>query len=158
MNYSDLAPIIGTIINITNRNDCCSRLIALRTDNGITNIVVNSQTRIIDNAQLRPGMRIVAYYDQSLPMILIFPPQHTAQIVTVIGRNEQVMLGFFDNNLVARNGSLQLNIARNTVIRTMNGQSVSCNVGNQFLLVYYSTTTRSIPPQTSPKKIVVLCN
>ncbi len=26
-----------------------------------------------------------------------------------------------------------------------------------MLLVYYTVTTRSIPPQTTPRKIIVLC-
>lgn len=67
------------------------------------------------------------------------------------------MLNEFDRNLTARDNSLQLNIAGNTNIETLNGQSVNCSLGNQTLLVYYTVTTRSIPPQTTPRRIVVLC-
>ena len=85
------------------------------------------------------------------------PPQYMAQIITVLGRDEQVMINEFNRNLVAADNSLQLNIARNTSIETINGQNTSCSPGNQTLLVYYSATTRSIPPQTTPRRIIVLC-
>lgn len=157
MDYAGFVPVIGTIINISGENDCCSRMITLRTDNGIVNFRVTSDTQIIDNRQLRTGLRVAAFYDSRLPVPLIFPPQYMAQIITVPGRNEQVMLNFFDNNLTAADRSLQLNIARNTSISTINGQNVNCRLGNQTLLVYYTVTTRSIPPQTTPSRIVVLC-
>lgn len=157
MDYRNLVPVIGTIINISGENDCCSRMITLRTENGIVNFRVVSDTRIIDDRQLRIGFRVAAFYDGNLPVPLIFPPQYTAQIITLLGRNEQIMLNFFDNNLTASDRSLQLNIGRNTNVSTINGQSVNCSLGNHVLLVYYTVTTRSIPPQTSPSRVVVLC-
>ena len=157
MAYKNYEAVIGTILNMAGGNDCCSQMMSLRTNNGIINFMVGPDTRIIDNRPLRAGLRVAAFYDTSLPVPLIFPPQYQAQIVTVLVRDEQVMLNDFDRNLVARDNSLQLNVARNTGIETINGQSVSCNLGNQTLLVYYTTTTRSIPPQTTPRRIVVMC-
>ena len=157
MAYRNFEPIIGTIINMARGNDCCSQMMSLRTENGIVNFMITSETRIIDSRQLRPGLRVAAFYDASLPVPLIVPPQYRAQIITVLGRDEQVMINEFNRNLVAVDNSLQLNIARNTNIETINGQNTSCNPGNQTLLVYYTTTTRSIPPQTTPRRIIVLC-
>ncbi len=157
MDYGNLVPVIGTIINISGENDCCSRMITLRTESGIVNFRIVSDTRIIDDRQLRVGFRVAAFYDGNLPVPLIFPPQYTAQIVTLLGRNEQIMLNFFDRNLTAADRSLQLNIGRGTNISTINGQSVNCNPANRMLLVYYTATTRSIPPQTSPSRVIVLC-
>lgn len=157
MAYENYVPVIGITLNISRGNDCCSQMISLQAGNGIVNFMVDSQTQVIDSRKLRPGMRVAAFYDDSLPVPLIFPPQYRAQLVTALGRNEQVMLKFFNRNLVASDQSLQLNVAPNTVVNTVNGQNVTCNLGNQTLLVYYTATTRSIPPQTSPGKIVVLC-
>lgn len=157
MEYTTFVPVVGTIVNITRGNDCCSQMVTVNSDNGITNFSVSSETVVIDSTQLRPGMRVAAFYDSSLPVPLIFPPQFRAQIITVLGRNEQIMLNFFDNNLLAGDQSLQLNVSGNTDITTVNGQRARCNPGNQVLLVYYTVTTRSIPPQTTPRKIVVLC-
>ena len=157
MPYANYVSVTGTIINITRGNDCCSQMISLRAGNGIVNFIVDSGTLVIDSRQLRPGMMVAAFYDSSLPVPLIFPPQYRAQIVTALGRNEQVALNFFNRNLLAEDRSLQLNLAGNTNIETINGQNFTCNPGNQTLLVYYSVTTRSIPPQTTPRRIVVLC-
>ena len=157
MAYRNFEPIIGTIINMTRGNDCCSQMMSLRTENGIVNFMITSETRIIDSRQLRSGLHVAAFYDASLPVPLIFPPQYRAQIITVLGRDEQVMINEFNRNLVAADNSLQLNIARNTSIETINGQNTSCSPGNQTLLVYYTTTTRSIPPQTTPRRVIILC-
>lgn len=156
MNYADFVPVIGVIVNIA-RNDCCSQMLTLRTEEGIVNFLLTSETQVIDSRRLRQGMRIAAFYDGSLPIPLIFPPQYQAQLIAVLGRNEQIMLNYFDRNLLAGDGSLQLNIARNTPVQTINGQMFSCDIGERTLLVYYSAETRSIPPQTTPDKIIVLC-
>ena len=157
MAYANYEPIIGTILNMTRGNDCCSQTISLRTENGIVNFMIGPETHVIDNRPLRAGLRVAAFYDASLPVPLIFPPQYQAQIVAVLMRDEQIMLNEFDRNLTARDGSLQLNLARNTNIETLNGQNVSCNPAGRTLLVYYTATTRSIPPQTTPRRVVVFC-
>lgn len=157
MAYSTFVPVNGTIFNITSGSDCCTQMIALRTGNGIVNMMVDPQTMIVDNRQLRPGMEVTAFYDGSLPVPLIFPPQYRAQIIAVRSRNEQVMLNFFGRSLLAQDRSLQLNIDRNTDIKTANGQNFSCRPENQVLLVFYTATTRSVPPQTTLRRIIVLC-
>lgn len=158
MDFSAFVPVSGTILNITGGGDCCSQMVSLRTDMGIVNFHVNAETRIIDNRLLRRGMEIVAYYDSNLPVPLIFPPQYHAQIVAVPGRNQEIMLNYFDRNLLASDQSLQLNIGANTEVRTINGQSFRCYPGNQWMLVFYSATTRSLPPQTTPARVVILCS
>ena len=158
MDYANLVPVIGMIVNITRGNDCCSQMLSLRTENGIVNFAVDMDTVIIDSRQLRQGMRVAAFYDSNLPVPLIFPPQYRAQIITILGRNEQVMLNYFDEDLTAADGSLALNLSAGTVVKTINGQNITCNLGDHLLLVYYTVTTRSLPPQTTPRKIIVLCS
>lgn len=157
MNYTTYMPVTGTIINSISGSGCCSQIISLRTENGIINFDVTAETLIIDNRELRPGMRVTAYYDSSLPVPMIFPPRYFAQLIAVPGRNEQIALDFFNRDLVAADRSLQLNIAGNTIIETVNGQRFTCDLADRMLLVFYSITTRSIPPQTTPRRIVVLC-
>lgn len=156
MEYTNLVPVVGAVLNITG-SGCCNQMIALRVDEGIVNFLIGSETQVIDSRQLRPGMRVAAFYDQSLPVPMIFPPQYHAKIIAVLGKNEQIMLNYFDGSLVAKDRSLQLNQARSTEIQTINGQNFFCDIGNRTLLVFYTVTTRSIPPQTTPRKIVVMC-
>ena len=157
MSYENYVPVIGTIISVIRGSECCSHMMSLRTNDGIVNFLVDPQTKVIDDRQLRIGMRVAAFYDSSRPVPLIFPPQYRALLVTAVGRNEQVMLNFFGRNLVAQDNSLQLNISGNTMIRTANGQDYHCDLVNQTLLVYYTVTTRSIPPQTTPSRVIVFC-
>lgn len=42
-------------------------------------------------------------------------------------------------------------------LRTENGQNFTCSPGGRVLLVYYTTTNRSLPPQTTPRRIIVMC-
>lgn len=157
MDYANLVPVTGVIMNITRGNDCCSQMLSLRTEDGAVNFSIGMDTVIIDSRQLRQGMRVAAFYDSSLPVPLIFPPQYHARLVTVIGGDERVMLDHFDENLTAADGSLQLELSAGTTIKTINGQNITCDLGDHTLLVYYTATTRSIPPQTTPRKIIVLC-
>ena len=157
MDYSNSVPVIGTVVSIGRGTECCNQTMSLRTNNGIVNFIVAPETVVIDGRQIRQGMRVAAFYDANLPVPLIFPPQYRAQIITTLGRDEQIMLNYFNRNLVASDNSLRLNIDRSTRIETANGQNFPCSPANQALLVYYTTTTRSIPPQTTPRRIVVLC-
>lgn len=159
MNYKSLTPITGMIQNVSQTpGDCCNQMVSLITSNGPVNFMISADTLIIDNTRLRPGMLVAAFYDSTRPIPLIFPPQYQAELVTALRSNEEVALNFFDRNLTATDNSLRLNLNRTTDISTMNGQRFSCSPGGNFLLVYYSITTRSIPPQTTPRRIVVLCN
>lgn len=158
MNYKSLTPITGIIQNVSQTpGACCNQMISLVTSNGPVNFIVSADTFIIDNTRLRPGLMITAFYDSTRPIPLIFPPQYQAELITTLRGSEEVALNFFDQNLTATDNSLRLNINRTTDISTMNGQRFNCSPGNNFLLVYYSNTTRSIPPQTTPRRIVVLC-
>lgn len=158
MNYESLVPIIGIIQNVSQTpGDCCTQVVSLNTSNGPVNMIISANTFVIDNVRLRPGMAIAAFYDATRPVPLIFPPQYQTELVTALRGDETVMLNFFNRNLVATDNSLRLNINRSTNISTMNGQRFNCTPGGNFLLVYYSITTRSIPPQTTPRRIIVLC-
>lgn len=157
MDYANLIPVTGIIVSMNRGTDCCGQMMSLQTENGIVNFTVNQGTVVVDGRQLRQGMRVTVYYDGNQPVILIFPPQYAAQLIVVPQRDEQVMLNFFNRNLLARDRSLQLNVGRNTTVETLNGQRFTCPPGNRFLLVFYSVTTRSIPPQTTPRRVIVLC-
>lgn len=158
MPNSTLVPVSGVIQAITPlTNDCCTQRVSIMNTSGITNFMVSASSYVIQGVRLRPGMNVTAFYDSSLPIPLIFPPQYQAVIIGMRNFNEMIYAGYFDENLVAEDNSLQLNIARSTEILTANGQRFNCNPGGQLLIVYYTNTTRSIPPQTTPRKIIVMC-
>ena len=78
------------------------------------------------------------FYDTSLPVPAIYPPQYRAEIVTVLRGEQNVMLNFFHENLVAEDNSLRLNLSPVTNIMTQNGQRFTCSPRNMelFSLLY----------------------
>ena len=156
MDVTSYLPVTGTILSVSQMN-CCNQILSLKTSDGIVQFVISPETLVIDSTNLRAGMRITGFYDASLPVPLIYPPRYQAQILTALRPQEQVTLGFFNRNLTASDHSLQLNTSRLTAMVTANGQRFTCSPGNHVLLVYYTVTTRSIPPQTTPRKIVLMC-
>lgn len=151
-------PVTGVIQEIAPfQNQCCNQLITLRTSDNVVNFILNADTYVVDNMQLRPGMRVTAFYDENLPVPLVYPPRYQAALIARTGANENVMADFFDRNLNAVNHSLKLNPSSSTQVITANGQRFSCRPGGHYLIVFYGATTRSLPPQTTPRKIIVLC-
>lgn len=153
-----LIPVTGIIQNVSSFSEnCCEQQVTIRNDNGISNFIISTDTYVIGEVRLRPGMLVSAYYDASLPVPLIFPPRYQAVIIGRKNPSENMFIGYFDDTLTAEDNALKLNINRSTEVVTTNGQTFNCRPENQMLIVYYSETTRSIPPQTTPRKIIVLC-
>ena len=126
-------------------------------DSNIVNVVVSGDTTVIDNVRLRPGMRIAAFYDTNLPTPAVYPPQYRAELSTTLRRGQQVLLDYFDDELTSADGSLKLNIGPMTNVMTLNGQQYTCSPENTELLVYYTASTFSMPAQTTPQKVIVMC-
>jgi hypothetical protein len=61
---------------------------------------------------------------------------------------------------VNTDATLKLNLMEKggTEVVMANGQIYYGTPANHYLLVLYSTTTRSIPAMTTPEKIVVFCS
>ncbi len=162
MDYSNYEKVIGIIERITHGNSCCTMMISLKVENKekeIVNFILTGDTTVIHNVRLRPGMRIAVFYDTSLPVPAIYPPQYQAELITALRQNQEVMLAYFDENLEAQDQSLdlKLNLSPMTNISTINGQRFACAPINMELLVYYTGMTKSIPPQTTPQKVIVMC-
>ncbi len=161
---SRFSPIEGTVTSISdfpfgNSASACTLLFSVQTIYGETySVVLNPNTYVLNQAPIRQGDRIIAFYDTLAPMPLIYPPQYQAVVIVKPARNQYAMLDTFDQNLRNSDNSLVLNLSTRTNIRTQNGQIYPGRLGGQLLLVLYSATTRSIPAQTTPDTIVVFCS
>lgn len=157
MGYSDYVPVQGIVAAIERGYDCCTQIVSLETEQGTVDFIVGPATHIVDQWQLMEGMKLVVFYDSSKPAMLIFPPRYVAELVVVITGQEQIMLNYFNRRLVSQDRSLELHVDEQTGVETINGQPFLCGIENRWLLVFYTMTTRSIPPQTTPERIIVLC-
>lgn len=157
MAYETFEKVEGIIQGINRGDDCCSMTLSVISGSNIVNVVVSGDTTVIDNVRLRPGMRIAAFYDTNLPTPAVYPPQYRAELITTLRRGQQVLLDYFDDELTSADGSLKLNIGLMTNVMTLNGQQYTCSPENTELLVYYTASTFSMPAQTTPQKVIVMC-
>ena len=149
----------GIVTNISNLNDDgCTKLFEVRDQNGrITNFVITPSTYFINQANIARGMSITVFYAADAPAVLIYPPRLQAVVVASNNLNKNVKVDYFDSNLLSQDKALQLNIDENTEVILENGQTFTGNLGNHYLIVIYTNSTRSIPAQTTPEKVIVLC-
>ncbi len=136
----------------------CYKLISVQQMDGeIANFAVSPDTYFVDHVMVRPGDMVTGFYDANAPMPLIYPPQYQAIVMARAVPYQNVKVDFFNEDLVSSDGMLKLNIAPTTQIVLENGQAFTGNPANWYLVVVYGPTTRSIPAQTTPEQIVVLC-
>lgn len=158
MKYQHLVSVTGTITDIYGKEDsCCLQVLVLDCEGQPVHAILSPETWVVDALPLRPGMRIVVFYDGAQPVPLIYPPQYKAFLAAPIHYSQHITLKWFDQDLVASDQSLKLNLSPYSSISALNGQPYLCSPGGHFLLVYYSSETRSIPPQTTPDRVIVLC-
>lgn len=128
-----------------------------RMDPNIVNVIIGPQTCFVNGIRLYEGMRITAFYDGNAPMPLIYPPQYQALVVAEQVPGQNIYVGTFNGSMTAADHRLRLNLDESVDIVTQNGQNFYGSLAGKSLVVIYGPTTRSIPPQTTPYQIVVLC-
>lgn len=136
----------------------CYKLVTVQNTEGNTvNFVVSPYTYFIDQAMVSTGDPVIGFYDADLPVPLIYPPRYTAVVMARVEPGRNVKVDFFNDRLISSDGMLQLNIAPYTLVILENEQFFTGNPANRNLAVVYGASTRSIPAQTAPFVIVVLC-
>lgn len=160
------APIYGTVTDLTPlsasaSDPSCVLLISVNSESlGQVDFVVTPQTYVLDQHTFMVGDSITAIYDTKAPVPLIYPPRFTAVALIEDDDGYEVMLDYFDQNLLNQDQTLKLSLSdqAETEILLSNGQAYFFSPGNHYLLVLYMFTTRSIPAITTPLKIVVFCS
>lgn len=149
----------GIVTDVSDRDaNGCQRMIQLQNNNGeIVNFVAGPDTYFVDQEKIYTGMYVIGYYDANLPAILIFPPQFNALVMGVLSPGQSIKVSSFDRNLVSQDGTLRLNLSSQTDIKLENGQDFWGSLTGRDLIVVYGATTRSIPAQTTPSQIIVMC-
>lgn len=136
---------------------CFKLMSLLRGDGSIVNFVISPTTYFLDRVMVSVGDHVTGFYDVNLPVLLIYPPQYQALIIVKDNPYQNIKVDYFDSQLVSNDAQLQLNISSYTPILLQNDQLFTLSPANRNLLVVYGPTTLSIPAQTTPFKIIVLC-
>lgn len=109
---------------------------------------------------LKEGMEITAVLPANSIMTMSIPPMTPSAIGFVMNaEGTTVMTGKFNDELVNEDNTLKLNIAEDTSIVSITGTKnilTAEDIKGSDALVIYGASTRSIPAQTTPIKVVLL--
>ena len=123
-------------------------------------LVFNSGTsKALKKETFKKGQKVDAYYGKNKPMIMIYPPQISPELVIVNDTEKfgNVKVSKFDNKLVSLDNDLKLNIGKETTIVNEKGEKLDQKgITEKELVVFYTVSTRSIPAQTTPSKIIAI--
>jgi hypothetical protein len=135
----------------------CYKLMTVENSQGTVNFVVAPSTYFVDHFRAALGDMITGYYDGNAPVPLIYPPQYRALIMVKDNPDYNVKVDFFNDQLVSSDGQLKLTIAPFTQLVLPNGQEFTRIPVNRNLIVIYGPSTKSIPAQTVPYRIIIWC-
>lgn len=156
--FQGTVTMINDIRGGTGTRPGCYIMITVEDRSGsIVNFVVNPMTYFVDHVTLYEGDEVIGFYDANAPAPLIYPPQFQAIVMAKQSNDQFVTVDFFDMQLTNRDNTLKLNIGPNTQVLLVNDQEFRGSLRNRDLIVVYSFTTRSIPAQTTPMQVIVLC-
>ena len=136
----------------------CYKLMSLENvDLGPVNFIISPGTYFVNHEVIKVGDKVTGFYDANAPVPLIYPPQYRAIVMAKNTGAQNVTVDYFNNQLISSDGNLKLNIGPSTEVILTNDQIFNRYPGNRSLIVLYGPTTFSIPAQTTPYKIIVLC-
>ncbi|GFP76498.1 hypothetical protein [Clostridium fungisolvens] len=136
----------------------CYYLMSLESkEHGPLNFVISPGTYFVDHEIVEVGDDVTGFYDATKPAILIYPPQFPAIVMTKNSSQQNVTVDYFNNDLISSDGMLKLNISPSTEVFLTNDQPFERPLENRNLVVIFGPTTKSIPAQTTPYRIIVLC-
>jgi len=122
--------------------------------------IANQKSREPMNAQdLEVGDIITVYSHISTPVANSLPPQYTPEVMVVQSddESESFKVDVFNSEGISSDGMLKLNIGEETKVLRYDGtECEAADVYGQTLLVYYGASTKSIPAQTTPDKVLIL--
>lgn len=157
--------VTGTIVDMVptrignRRANGCMIFVTLEDGDGNTvNFVMTPTTFVVDFETLSVGMECTFWYAADAPAPLIYPPQYNAVAAAQMKNGQFIDVGFYNMSLVNESQTLQLNMDGSVDVRTTNNQYFQGSPANHNLVVVYSSSTRSIPAQTTPMKVYVLCD
>lgn len=154
---SDVDGIIKTTTDVNNKDD----------QNNTVNLKITDDTLVYDNlgnkkalSDLTDGSKITVFTGSYEPTPLILPVQYTANVIIINGDQEgnvniDTYLADEEDYTNAAN-TLKIATADDTKIVDKDEKEYKGDINKNDLIVFYDVSTKSIPAQTTPTKVVVL--
>ena len=149
----------GTVtdISLAQANGCSLYFRVENSQETVAQFLILPSTFFLNRMPVRIGDQITVFYDTTQPTVLIYPPRYTAVAVFPGSMRQNVKLDYFDQDLVSSDNTLKLVPSIRTQVLLENGQPFLGDYSQRDLMVLYTNATRSIPAQTTPEKIIVIC-
>lgn len=154
---SDVDGIIKTTTDVNNKDD----------QNNTVNLKITDDTLVYDNlgnkkalSDLTDGTKITVFTGSYEPTPLILPVQYTANVIIINGDQEgnvnvDTYLADEEGYTNAAN-TLNIAAADDTKIVDKDEKEYKGDLNKNDLIVFYGASTKSVPAQTTPTKVVVL--
>lgn len=149
----------GYVTKISSVDDCgCVKMFTVsKSPDQIVNFTVTRNTYFFNNLNVHVGTPIIGFYDSKAPAILIYPPQFEAVVMARNCNWITVKVDYFNEELLSNDEMLKINISEQTEVLLLNGQTYTGDLGGKNLIVGYTFSTKSIPAQTTPETVIVMC-
>ncbi|MEW9668239.1 stalk domain-containing protein [Ammoniphilus sp. 3BR4] len=120
----------------------------------------SSTTEKLEKHSMEKGLQVDVYYDKTKPMPLIYPATISPEVIIAKDKDMGlVKVSKFDEQFQSLDHELKLNISEDTVLLNKQGEQINKeDLHGKELIVFYTFTKKSIPAQTTPKKIIALNN
>jgi len=156
--HGEIAMIDDFLIDESEEGVGCYKLMSVVNRYGsIVNFLVTPETYFVYHVMVSVGDKVTGFYDANAAVPLIFPPQFRAIVMARDNQYQNVKVDYFDRELVSSDGKLKLTISPSTQIVLENDQAFTKIPKNRNLIVVYGASTKSIPAQTIPYKVIVIC-
>jgi hypothetical protein len=121
-------------------------------------VLHNSNGEAFQKEKLLKGLKVEVYYDKYMPIPMIYPATIIPNAVIVKTQDlGEVKVSKFDRNFLSLDQELKLNISDETILLNQIEERIKKEqLLNKELIVFYTFTTKSIPAQTTPTKIIAL--
>lgn len=125
-------------------------------------VLLDEKTKdFISMEDLKEGMEVSIYYENETIMMLSYPGQLSPNVVVVRSDDAglNIKIDKFDKELVSDDNDLKLNIDDKVELVDLKGKKIEKeDLANKDLIVLYTVSTRSIPAQTTPQKVIAIKN
>lgn len=165
--HSFYSSFTGTVKEISKTSEEITKVYLENKDGSQAYFIISENTYFIDDVKINVGTEITGYYESDKPMIMIYPPEYSVDIISPATKDTNIKADKFDGDLLSKDKLLKLNISDDTEILWENDTQIywimkptisdlETVLSNRKLIVFYNATTKSIPAQTNPTKIIVL--
>lgn len=158
----------GTIDTVNVSEDLLSILVESNVEGSEDSLVfhISKDVLILDSKtmdyvkveDLKEDMEVAAFYRDNTPILMSMPGQLTPNVL-VVHKEEglNVHVATFSEELISNDNMLKIEIDEETIIVDEKNEEVNKeDIVGRDLIVFYDVSTKSIPAEARPKKIIVM--